>query len=263
MEWAGFDEDTPIQHSMVSKAIKSAQERVEGHHFEIRKHLVDYDDVISKHREVIYGERKKILTGSDLKANIRSMVQEELQSLVVAYLGDEQSDIEGLWEDVNRIMPMPPELSRHALSQMRRDEIETKLIDYAESLYEKREGELGEEAMRLLERLVMLRALDNLWIEHLTTMEHTRQGIGLQSVGQRDPLVVYKKEGHALFESLMANIQHDVVNTIYHANLVKKENATPITAASKGEAVPAGRKTGRNDPCPCGSGKKYKHCCGK
>jgi len=263
MEWAGFDEDTPIQHSMVSKAIENAQVRVEGHHFEIRKHLVDYDDVINKQREVVYGERKKILTDTDLKINIQSMVQEELRNLMDAYLGDEQSDIEGLWEDVNLIMPLPPELSRHALSQMPREEIETRFIDYAQSLYDKKEEELTGEVMRMLERLVMLRALDNLWVEHLTMMEHTRQGIGLQSVGQRDPLVVYKKEGHALFQSLMENIQHDVVSTIYHANLIKKENTTPITAASKGEAVPAGKKTGRNDPCPCGSGKKYKHCCGK
>ena len=263
MEWAGLGEDTPIEHSMVSKAIENAQVRVEGHHFEIRKHLVDYDDVINKHREVVYGERKKILTSADLETNIQSMIQEELRGLVAAHLGDEQADIEGLWEDANRIMPLPPELSQHALSQMRPEDIEARLIDCAESLYEKKEEELGEENMRMLERLVMLRTLDNLWIEHLTMMEHTRQGIGLQSVGQRDPLIAYKKEGHALFQSLMDNIQHDVVSSIYHVNLVKKETATPITSASKGEAVPAGKKVGRNDPCPCGSGKKYKHCCGK
>ncbi len=262
MEWAGFGEDTPIENAMVNKAIENAQVRVEGHHFEIRKHLVDYDDVINKQREVIYGERKKILTNTDLKANIQSMIQNELQGLVAAYIGDEQSDIEGLWEDLNRIMPLPPELSRHNLSQMRPEEIEARLIDCAEALYEKKEKELGEEGMRILERLVMLRTMDNLWIEHLTMMEHTRQGIGLQSVGQRDPLIVYKKEGHALFQSLMANIQHDVVSSIYHVNLVKKET-TPMAQAGRRESVSAGKKLGRNDPCPCGSGKKYKHCCGK
>jgi len=130
------------------------------------------------------------------------------------------------------------------------------------TLYEGKEKELGEENMRMLERLVMLRTLDNLWIEHLTMMDHTRQGIGLQAVGHSDPLVAYKKEGHALFQSLLANIQHDVVSTIFHVNLVKKETTTPITSASNREAAPTSKKVGRNDPCPCGSGKKYKKCCG-
>jgi len=265
MEWAGFGEDTPIENSMVSKAIENAQVRVEGHHFEIRKHLVDYDDVINTQREVVYGERRKILTDADLKSNIQSMIQDEIRGLVAAYLGDEQNeqhDMEGLFEDVNHIMPLPPELSRNALSQMRPEEIEARLIDCAESIYEKKENELGEEPMRVLERLVMLRSMDNLWIEHLTMMEHTRQGIGLQSVGQRDPLVVYKKEGHALFQSLMANIQHDVVHSIYHVNLVKKETS-PMAQGGHKESEAASKKLGRNDPCPCGSGKKYKHCCGK
>jgi len=264
MEWAGIGgEDAPLEHGMVSKVIENAQVKVEGYHFEIRKHLVDYDDVVNKHREVMYGERKKVLSNADLKANIQSMICEELQGLVAAHLGDEQPDIEGLLEEINRIMPLPPEINHHTLAQMSPEDIEARLIDGAESLYEKKEKELGEESMRLLERLVMLRTLDNLWIDHLTMMEHTRQGIGLQAVAQSDPLVAYKKEGHALFQSLLANIQHDLVHTIYHVNLVKKEAATPLTAASHHEAVPAGKKVGRNDPCPCGSGKKYKRCCGK
>jgi len=264
MEWAGIgEEDAPIEHSLVSKAIESAQVKVEGYHFEIRKHLVDYDDVVNKHREVVYGERKRIISDTDLKANIQSMIQDELQGLVAAHLGDEQPDIEGLLEEVNRILPLPPELNRHALSQMSPEEVETRLVDCAESLYEAREKEMGQENMRLLERLVMLRTLDSLWVEHLTMMEQMRQGIGLQAVGHSDPLVAYKKEGHALFQSLLANVQHDVVHHIYHVSLVKKEAATPMTAASQREAVPAGKKVGRNDPCPCGSGKKYKRCCGK
>ena len=207
MEWAGFDEDTPIKHSMVSKAIENAQVRVEGHHFEIRKHLVDYDDVINKHREVVYEERKKILTSADLKANIQSMIEEELHGLVDAHMNDEQTDIDGLLEEANRIMPLPSELNCHALSQMRPEEVEEKLTELARSLYEKKEEDLGADNMRILERVLMLRTLDNLWLEHLTMMEHMRQGIGLQSVGQRDPLIAYKMEGHALFQSLLANIQ--------------------------------------------------------
>jgi preprotein translocase subunit SecA len=265
MEWAGIgEEDAPIENSLVSKAIEGAQVKVEGYHFEIRKHLVDYDDVVNKHREVVYGERKRILSDTDLKANIQSMIREELQGLAAAHLGGEPPDIEGLLEEVSRILPLPPELNRHTLSQMSPEEIEARLVGYAESLYEAREKEMGPENMRMLERLVMLRTLDNLWIDHLTMMEHMRQGIGWRNVeGTEGALVAYKKEGYALFQSLLANVQHDVVHSIYHVSLVKKEAATPITAASQREAVPAGKKVGRNDPCPCGSGKKYKKCCGK
>jgi preprotein translocase subunit SecA len=262
MEWAGIGDEVPMEHSLVSKAIENAQVRVEGYHFEIRKHLVDYDDVVNKHREVVYGERKRILSGTDLKANIQGMIQDELQGLVAAHADGEKADVEGLLEDVGRILPLSPELNGDSLSHKRPEEIESILVDYACSLYEKKEQEIGPPNMRVLERLVMLRALDNLWMEHLTMMDHMRQGIGLQAVGHSDPLVAYKTEGHALFQSLLANIQHDVVKTIYHVDIVKKE-AAPQGTGNKREAVAVDRKVGRNDPCPCGSGKKYKRCCGR
>jgi preprotein translocase subunit SecA len=262
MEWAGVGDDVPIEHSLVSKAIENAQVRVEGYHFEIRKHLVDYDDVVNKHREVIYGERKRLLGEADLKANIQSMIGDELEALVAAHIGEEeQPDLDGLLEDVGRIVPPSPEVDHNALSGKRPEEIGSILTDYAQSLYDRKEQELGPENMRVLERLVMLRTLDRLWMEHLTMMEHTRQGIGLQAVGHSDPLIAYKKEGHALFQGLLANIQHDVVSTIYHVDIVKKE-ATPQAAAAKRGAPAVNKKVGRNDPCPCGSGKKYKRCCG-
>jgi preprotein translocase subunit SecA len=263
MGWAGLGEDTPIEHSVVSKAIENAQIKVEGYHFDIRKHLVEYDDVINKHREVIYQEREKILSNADLKANIQSMIHEELEGLVAARLSDEQADVDGLLEDLNRILPLPADLNRNTLSQTSFEEVEERLINYADSLYEEREEKLGSEHMRMVERLVMLRTIDNLWIEHLTMMEQMRQGIGLRAVGHHDPLVVYKSEGHALFQSLLANIQHDVVYTIYHVDIVKKESKQQAPAPGRQEAVVAGKKVGRNDPCPCGSGKKYKKCCGK
>jgi preprotein translocase subunit SecA len=264
MEWAGMgEEDKPLEHSMVNKVIENAQVKVEGYHFEIRKHLVDYDDVVNKHREVIYGERKGILSGADLKANIQSMIREEIQELVGIYFDKEQSNVAGLLEEMKRITPMlPPDMTPQALAGVRPEEIESRLVQSAESLYDLKEKELGEENMRMLERLVMLRVLDNLWTEHLTMMDHMRQGIGLQAVGQSDPLVAYKKEGHALFQSLMANIRHDLVHLIYNANIIKKEPSQQA-AASKRHAAPTNKETGRNDPCPCGSGKKYKKCCGK
>ena len=263
MDWAGFDENTPIEHSMVSKTIENTQTKVEGYHFDIRKHLVDYDDVVNKHREVIYAERKKILSGADLKANILSMVQDETQSLVSASCGDGlvEPDFPGLLKDTADVFPLPPELNPNTLSQMKPKQIQDKLVDYAERSYEQREKEVGVNEMRLLERVVMLRTIDTLWMEHLTAMDHLRQRAGLYAVKQVDPLVVYKKEGHALFDSLRANIQHDVAHTIYKVTLTKKE--VPAQKQSQKVAVPAGKKVGRNDPCPCGSGKKYKHCCGR
>jgi preprotein translocase subunit SecA len=273
MQWAGMDENTPIEHSFATKAMTNSQVKTEAYHFDIRKHLVEYDDVVNKHREVIYAERKKILSGADLKANILSMVRDEIQGLVAKHLSGphlasplkgeegggelEKSSLSGLLDDVSTIFPLPPQLRSDGLSELSDKQIAEKLTDYATALYDQREQELGPENMRIGERLVMLRVIDRLWMEHLTTMDHLRQGIGLRAVGQEQPLVVYKREGHASFEALLASIQHDVAHTIYHVGLTKD------APQKKKEAMPVGRRAGRNDPCPCGSGKKYKHCCGK
>jgi len=271
MEWAGMDEDTPIENKLVNRAIENSQVKVEGYYFDIRKHLVDYDDVINKHRELIYGERRKLLEGADLKANILSMVKEELQGIVAAYTsggyGDDW-DMDGLVGEVSTILPLPPALNAAALSQMNPKEIEDRLIELAEAFYEQREKELGAANMRVVERLVMLRTIDSLWVEHLTAMEHMRQGIGLMAAGQRDPLVAYKTAGHDQFQNLLAAIQHGVAQTIYHVGIAKREapqkppTPAPVQASGKKQKV-GGKKVGRNDPCPCGSGKKYKHCCGR
>jgi preprotein translocase subunit SecA len=260
MEWAGFDEDTPLEHGMVSKVIENAQQKVEAYHFDIRKHLVDYDDVVNKQREVIYDERRKILSGADLKANIQDMIKEALGDIVHNNLGDERADqwdLDGLVGHANAILPLPPYLSKDAISKMSRKEVEQKLEEYAESLYEEREKELEPQNMRVVEKLVMLRAFDSRWVEHLTAMENMRQSIGLQSLAQRDPLVAYKTQGHEAFQELMAGVRHDIVHMIYHVGIVK--HGKP----KEREKVPAGKGIGRNDPCPCGSGKKYKKCCGK
>ncbi len=258
MQWAGMDENNPIEHPLVTKAITNAQVQTEGYHFDMRKHLVEYDDVINKHREVIYAERKKILSGADLKANILSMIEDEIQSLVDAHFDHNlyELDSTGLLEDVSRILPVPPQFRSDGFSQLSDKQITEKLCDYAAELYDQREQEIGANNMRIAERFVMLRVIDRLWMEHLTAMEHMRQGIGLRAVAQQQPLAVYKKEGHALFNGLLANIQHDVVHSIYHVGIKKEPQR-------KKQAVVAGKKVGRNDPCPCGTGKKYKHCCGR
>jgi len=277
MEWAGMGEDAPIENVLINRAITDVQKRVEGYNFDIRKHLVEYDDVINKHREVIYSERKKILGGADLKTNILSMVKDEIQGTVATHTGDGHGfdwDVTSLLADITTIFPLPPTFNSDALSEMKPGQIENRLIEQAEALYEEKEREVGAENMRVLERLVMLRIIDSLWVEHLTTMENMRQGIGLQAAGQRDPLVAYKREGHRLFQNLMASIQHDVAHTVYLVNVVRREAAeqapSPMAqvVGQKGgsgkQPLKAGsKKIGRNAPCPCGSGKKYKHCCGK
>ncbi len=276
MERVGMDEDTPIENKLVNRSIESAQVRIEGHHFDMRKHLVEYDDVVNQQRALIYDERRKILSGADLKANILSMVKEELKNAVATHIADEHSvdqDLEGLMADVSAIFPLPPELNASALSQMKPKQIEDKLIEEAEALYEQREAEMGVNDMRILERLIMLRTIDNLWREHLTAMESMRQQAGWERLRQIKPVDAYKSAGYKQFQVLLDTIQHDVTHTIYHVGIVRKgaQQRAPAPAMAQAEAGGSrkkrlragGKKIGRNDPCPCGSGKKYKHCCGR
>jgi preprotein translocase subunit SecA len=273
MEWAGMDEDTPIENALVNKSIEGAQVRVEGYNFDIRKHLVEYDDVANRHRELIYGERRKIISGADLKSNILSLVGDEIKNIVAAHTADEHGegwDADGLLKKASAIFPIPPTFNAEVVSRMKPKQIEEKLLELADILYDEKEKEIGPENMRAVERLVMLRIIDMLWVEHLTMMENMRQGIGLQAVGQRDPLVAYKREGHSLFQNLLSTIQHDVVHSIYHVGITRRETPpgppAPVQAGgnvNKHKMKVGGKKIGRNDPCPCGSGKKYKHCCGR
>jgi len=263
MERFGFDENTPIEHSMVSKSIESTQVRVEAHHFDIRKRLLEYDDVLNKHREIIYGEREKLLTGADLKANIQDMIYQEISGVVASNLADEHGDewnMEALLGSTATIYPLPSDITGNSLSKMSRGEIEDHLLDTANELYDRKEQEIGAENMRLLERLIMLRAIDIRWREHLTVLENTRQGIGLQAYAQRDPLVAYKRLAHQRFQELQEYIQNDIVHSVYHANI---SSEPPPKQNDAKASTPIGKKVGRNDPCPCGSGKKYKKCCGK
>ena len=276
MEWVGMDEDVPIENKLVNKSIADVQKRVEGYHFDMRKHLVEYDDVVNKHREVIYSQRRKILSkDTDLKANILEMVEEEIRDAVAVHITDEHGvgwDTAGLVADVATIFPLPPALTADAISQMKPKQIEDKLIELAEALYEAREKELGADNMRVLERMVMLRTMDNLWVEHLTMMEQMRLQAGWQTLRQTRAVDAYKSEGYRQFQVLRSTIQHDVAHTIYRVGIVRKEaprQAPSATAQAGGrvsgkQPLRTGRKKiGRNEPCPCGSGKKYKHCCGR
>jgi preprotein translocase subunit SecA len=277
METMGFDENTPIENKLISRSIENAQIRVEGYHFDIRKHLVDYDDVINKQREIIYGERLKIISGADLKTNILSLVEKELKNIVDANSGgyDMEEAASSIVNEAGAIMPLSPEINAEALSKMSAEEIRDRLISYSRELYESKEAEVGHENMRLLERLLMLRIIDTAWVEHLTAMENMRQGIGLQAIAQRDPLVAYKRQSHEMFDDLMSAIQNNVVRSIFKMTIRKgapppkpvnvMAKATGEDKESKTQKAPRveGKTIGRNDPCPCGSGKKFKKCCGK
>ncbi len=285
MDWAGLPEETPIESGMVSKVIENAQTKVEGHNFDIRKHLLQYDDVVNKHREVIYGERRKILEGADVKANILDLVEKELDVLVATHLVGEDLeswDVEALLTGLRGMFPVPRDLTEEALARLSKQEARSAVQTYARNLYEQREGEVGAETMRALERLVMLRSFDVHWIEHLTAMENLRQGIGLQGVAQLDPLVAYKRQGHVMFDELMDRIRQDVARMIFQVGVRPAANGASAGAAARPVAVEqapeqrqmaaaAGRRTkaagrsnkiGRNDPCHCGSGKKFKKCHG-
>ncbi|MFC2012652.1 preprotein translocase subunit SecA [Chloroflexota bacterium] len=286
MEWAGMDEDTPIENRLVNKSIASSQEKVEGYHFDIRKHLVEFDDVINQHRELIYGERKKILGGADLKANMLSMISEELQDIVAGHAAGEYGgtlDADGLLKEATTIFPLPPELDASAISQLNPEQITDRLTELSAVLYQQREKELEPENMRTLERLIMIRIMDNLWVEHLTMMDDMRQQASWQTLRHMRAVDAYKNSGYKQFQVLLATIRHDVARTIFRVGITRKDAPAPPAGASANQggtllqAQPAaeksgsgqhrsktgGKKTGRNDPCPCGSGKKYKHCCGR
>ena len=288
MEWAGLEEEVPIQSRMVSKAIESSQVKVEATNFDTRKHLVEYDDVANAHRSVIYGDRRKALSEADLKDNIQEMIHRELDSVVATNTAgrDRESwSLDAMEAELLTIMPLPKDLRLESLEEMEPVEMLDALEECADALYEAREAQVGPEQMRALERVVMLRIIDSHWVEHLTAMQNLRQGIGLQAYGQRDPLVMYKKEAHQQFDDLLGRIQHDIVHTIYHmvpvqngasrsgqrgravqANTVASKPSVMAgvlgTAATSAGGANGARKVGRNDSCPCGSGKKYKRCHG-
>ena len=285
MGWTGIDEDTPIENGLITKSIGGAQVKVESYHFDIRKHLLDFDDVLNKQREKIYQDRRQISQGENLKDQIVEMVRQEFLDIARRFLPHRHADdwnVPGLLSELSVICALPEELKdEDAVYQHNQQEVNQALIDHAQTVYDAREAELGEEQMRTLERLLLLRAIDTHWVQHLTTMENLRTGIGLQAYGQRDPLVMYRTEGHKMFEELTQRMQFDVVHTLFHVVLnqqpaetptrrpiqnKKADPVSPMEAVNPKDrnkvAVGAAGKVGRNAQCPCGSGKKYKRCHG-
>ena len=277
MDWAGLEDDVPIDNGMINKSIENAQVKVEAFHFDMRKHLVDFDDVVNTHREVIYGERDKILSGADLKTNIQDMLADQISEIVAATLGDSRPsdwDIDAFIAEVGTVLPPPDEFfDDEFFDRNDADAIETRLLEHAEQTYEEMEEGLTSEVMRDLERYLLLRSIDTNWVQHLTTMENLRQGVGLHAYGQRDPLVMYRKEGMDQFQMLQQKIQSDVAHAIFRVQVTlgqssrngsartRRQRSVPQPVRAATPSGKGGRKVGRNQPCPCGSGKKYKRCC--
>ena len=215
---SALDDDAPVESGMLTKTLAMTQGKAESYFFDVRKHLVEYDDVVNTQRGIIYAEREKVLEGADLKANIQEMIGKELTSLVRSHLsGDPMEwETETLLAEVSRIMPLPAGLNADAVVRDGANRTEEALLATAEALYEQREEEYGVELMRDIERALMLQTIDRLWVDHLTMMSNLRQGIGLYAYGQRDPLVMYKREGHSAFEGLLERIQHDIIHLIFH-----------------------------------------------
>ena len=232
-----FVEDAPLESGMLTKSLEMTQGKAESYFFDIRKHLVEYDDVVNRQREVIYDERDKVLQGADLRANIQEMIGKEISSSVHTYLAGEpeQWEIEPLLADVGVIMPLPGGFDAGAILREGASQTEDTLLTAAEGLYEEREEQYGADTMRAIERVVMLQTIDRLWVQHLTMMSNLRQGIGLYAYGQRDPLVMYKKQGHEAFDGLLERVRHDIVRTIFH--VAPAGQATARAAGTNGRAA--------------------------
>jgi preprotein translocase subunit SecA len=272
MDRLGLEEDIPIEHELVSKALGNAQVRVEGYNFDIRKHVLEYDDVVNKQREVIYAQRRELLSQEDLRPTVQGMVEAELQGLVAAYTSVEEGeewDLAGLQSAVRVILPLSQRLSPQDWEALSPDEIQDELAKQADDLYTAKEQKLGKEVMRQIERFILLRTVDNLWIRHLTDLDGLREGIGLRAYGHQDPLISFQREAHEMYDDLVASVQHDVARAVYHVEVQEAPRRRPMHAIQPGRGTrraaqaqsPRIDSVGRNDPCPCGSGKKYKNCC--
>ena len=286
-----MEDDQPLESQMVTRAIETAQQKVEAYNFDIRKHVVEYDDVMNDQRDMIYAERDRVLQGESMRETVLRMAEEEIDALTQSFLHAAPPDPEAFRSAIAAMLPLDDTTLPVAdIEALEADAASDAAVEVAESRYEAIEAETGEERQRLVERLVLLRTIDTLWVQHLTAMDEMRQGIGLRAYGQADPLVAYKREAHDMWGQFLENLRSAVARQIFHARLTVAAQAQPqpepqnvresgpsmdgetssngdSAATSRGAAATATavnpmRKVGRNDLCPCGSGKKYKRCHG-
>ncbi|MCK8824095.1 preprotein translocase subunit SecA [Fuchsiella alkaliacetigena] len=303
MDTLGLDEDQPIEHSLISKALENAQKKVESKNFDIRKQVLEYDNVMNQQRKIIYRQRRQILEGDDLKEKIMGMIERLVDEMMEIYVNEdvhhEEWDLEGLINYAQTLFLQEGDLTAAEIKDYGRGALRERLLELARENYEAREEEVSSEMMRRLEKIVMLKIVDQKWMDHLHAMDDLRQGIGLRAYGQRDPLVEYKQEAYDMFQNMVATIREDIVKYIFRVELVSGEvegrkkpievgreevptayeaveaqrQAQPSTARSqsqkqaqsdeKPQPVVKEEEPGRNDPCSCGSGDKYKRCCGR
>src|SRR3989442_1746703 len=279
----GMEEGVPIEAKMVTRAIENAQKKVEAHHFEIRKQLLDYDDVLNKQREVIYERRRMILSGEDLSEEVKLDAEEVLDALLDVYCPKEtyaeEWDLKGLAEAVYAQFSIDLKDRLAEFKEMGFEALRDELVRKTHEAYAAKERELGRDLLRYLEKMVMLRTIDTLWKDHLLAMDSLREGIGLRGYGQKDPLIEYKREAFDMFAAMMDQCERDVLEHLFRVQVVQGEQPPPVQARprrapqlrlNRGEDAGGGNgdktvrrtgeKVGRNDPCPCGSGKKYKKC---
>lgn len=275
VETLGLEEDMQLENKMLTRAIENAQKKVEGRNFGVRKHVLQYDDVMNKQREIIYGERNKVLHGENIRDNIISMLDKLMDRTIPMYTEGykypEEWDLEGLLNNLHSIFLPQGSIEFQNVEDLTIETLKEILLTKAKELYAEKELEIDADRMREVERAVLLRVVDMHWIDHIDAMDQLKQGISLRAIGQQDPVVAYKMEGFDMFEEMIASIQQETIKTLFHATLktdTERKQVAIITGTSGGSetqiAKPfkAEKKIGRNEPCPCGSGKKYKKCHG-
>lgn len=268
------DEEIPLDMKLLSKQIENAQKRVEAHNFEIRKNVLQYDDVMNKMREIIYSQRRRVLMGEDIHASIMEMVNEsvtaKLDQCASAHASANEWDMMALYSELNQLLGADFTGKLHGITN--RKELEEKTHELVNALYAKKEAEISGAGidMREVERVVLLKAVDSHWMDHIDAMDQLRQGIGLQALGQKDPVVAYRNMGFDMFDEMVLGIREQTVRSIFHVTVrmapqQREQLAKPVEVTGDDKQKPkrTDKKPGRNDPCPCGSGLKYKNCCGR
>jgi len=282
MDKIGLEEGQPIEHNLISKAIENAQKKVEGQNFEIRKHLLEYDNVMNRQREVIYGQRKDVLSGKDLWQTAMDMLDDIVDEVVPDYadekLRPEEWDLKGLDDIVYKQFSLRKKFTELAKSEtLDAESIHTMIVTSVMELLKDKERKFGQHVMEQVMKIIMLQAIDSHWKDHLLAMDHLREGIGLRGYGQKDPKREYQREGYEMFMGMVHRIKEDIFEKLCWVQIQvddeieqmrKKREEEYVMSRGDSDAAPApvkrtGKKVGRNDPCPCGSGKKYKRCCGK
>ncbi|MBD5445559.1 MAG: preprotein translocase subunit SecA [Lachnospiraceae bacterium] len=272
----GIPEGQEIEHSALTKAIESAQKKIENNNFGIRKNLLEYDQVMNEQREIIYEERRRVLNGESMRDAIYKMITDIVENCIDIAIGDDNSFEDWDFNELNNLLlptvPLQP-VTPDRVNKHNKNSLKQQLKEEAVKLYESKEAEFPEpEAIREIERVILLKAIDRKWMDHIDDMDQLRQGVGLQAYGQRDPLVEYKLSGYEMFDEMTQNIKEETVRMLFHVRIeqkVEREQVAKVTGTNKDDTVPKGpvkraeAKVYPNDPCPCGSGKKYKQCCGR